>query len=129
MATNKMERKPSADKIIEAAEQLDSSELDQVVGKLVLLRAQRRAPSLSSQESSLLTRINTVLPADVRERYSKLIAKCRAETLTEEEYAELLRLTDVAELNQAERIQALVELAQLRQVSLDEVMQQLNVER
>jgi hypothetical protein len=70
----------------------------------------------------LLQRINHGLPPEKRDRYQELIAKRQAQTLLPEEHQELLHLTDEAELADAERIAALVELARMRQVSLEELM-------
>ena len=72
-------------------------------------------------------KINTGLPAEVRQRYQELIGKRREERLTQNEYAELLRLTDEAEKGQAERLEALVELSRLRNVPLPELMQTLGI--
>jgi len=95
---------------------------------LVDLKARRTAPSLTSQESELLARINEGLPARVAERYQELIGKRRAASLTSEEYAELLRLTDEVEGLDAERIKHLAELAHLRKTSLTNLMTELGIQ-
>lgn len=79
------------------------------------------------QESTLLQKINRGLPTTVQRRYDELQAKLHAETISTDEYQELLKLIEKAELADAARLQALLELAQLRQVSLGEVMNQLGI--
>jgi hypothetical protein len=71
-------------------------------------------PRLSERESELLLAINQGLPPKISERYRTLMNRRRAETLTPEEHQELLSLTEEAERVQAERIEHLAELAQLR---------------
>jgi hemerythrin superfamily protein len=50
-----------------------------------------------------------------------------AETITDEEQSELLRLVEQIEEADAERLRRLVELAQLRQVPLDALLDQLGL--
>lgn len=78
-------------------------------------------------ESELLVRINVGLPTELRERYAELVARRQAETLTPEEQAELLQLGSEVERLEAERLQALSKLAQLRQTSLADLTKQLGL--
>lgn len=86
-------------------------------------------PSLSQNESALLQKIHSVLPDDLRRRYNELNDKLHEETIIPEEHAELLTLIDRIELADAERMRYLIELAQLRQVSVDTLMEQLGIRR
>jgi hypothetical protein len=78
-------------------------------------------------ESNLLQKIGQTLPTTIQQRYNDLRAKLQAETLTSAEHQELLNLTDTIEQFDAERLQYLLALAQLRQISLPELMDQLNI--
>jgi hypothetical protein len=78
-------------------------------------------------EAQLLRKINEGLPAATWKRYRDLVAKRRAETLTVTEHVELISISDQIEEKNAERIGYLVELAQLRNTTLDEVMIQLGI--
>ncbi|MCE7981495.1 MAG: hypothetical protein DYG89_09905 [Caldilinea sp. CFX5] len=78
-------------------------------------------------QAELLQKINQGLPAETQQQFDLLTAKRRAETLTDEEYEELLELVDEIELRDAKRVEYLAELAQLRNVSLRALMQQLNI--
>ncbi|WP_293091909.1 hypothetical protein [Moorena sp. SIOASIH] len=82
------------------------------------LQAQRKAPSLSSDQARLLITINQGLPPDLQNRYDELIEKRRMEMLTPEQYRELLGLSDQVETIEAKRVEAMAELARLRQISL-----------
>ena len=82
---------------------------------------------LSTQEAVLLQKINQGLPEEVWQRYRCLVAKRRAETLTSEDHAELIALSDRIDETNARRIEHLAELAQLRESSLDDVMRQLGI--
>ena len=81
----------------------------------------------SLNEADLLLQINRDIPTDIRLRNNELIGKRQSETLTEAEYAELLKLSDQIELMQVQRITALVALAQLRQISLSDLMIALGI--
>jgi 7-keto-8-aminopelargonate synthetase-like enzyme len=80
-----------------------------------------------SIESILLQRIDRTLPPIIQQRYDDLRAKLQAETLTHKEHRELLDLTDTVEQFDADRLQQLLALAQLRQISLPELLKQLNI--
>jgi hypothetical protein len=115
------------EQLLEAIEQLDQTELDDFVYRVIALRAKRQAPSLSESESELLQRINQGIPVEMQKRYNELIAKRQEETLGPQEYDELIDLTHRVEKLEAERVADLIELARLRQVSLDELLDQLGI--
>jgi hypothetical protein len=127
MPTIQLQADLSSDDLLRAVGQLDSQELDDFVGRVLAIRAGRKSPSLAPEETSLLNRINQGLPPEQHTRYQELIAKRQAQTLTPEEHHELLQLTDQTELLEADRAAALVDLAQLRQVSLDHLMRDLGL--
>ena len=116
------------DDLLNAVRQLSVPELERFSAFVLRLQAQQKAVSLSPGESALLLKINTGLGAETQARYDQLIAKRRSETLTNDEYAELLRLTQQAEQIDGQRVEALVELAKLRNVPLKTVMQQLEIQ-
>jgi hypothetical protein len=82
---------------------------------------------LYQEETGLLRQINQGLPEQARGRYAELIRKRQDQTLTPEEHAELLRLTDQAEMLEASRAQALVQLARLQQKPLAAVLSDLGI--
>jgi hypothetical protein len=113
--------------LLKGVAQLDTNDLEQFVSRVLTLRARRIAPSLSKQEAEILEKINQVLPPDTQRRYNELTEKRQAETLTREEQQELLVLIEHIELADAERAQALIRLAQLRNVSVTALMSTLNI--
>ena len=81
--------------------------------------------SAIEREAVLLQQINTPLPAQALADYQELSQKLRDERITPDEHAHLLTLVDVVELADAERMQHLFELAKLRNVPLDALMQKV----
>lgn len=127
MPVLQLEAQVSTTELLKAVGQLEMPELDNFVSQVITLRAQRSAPSLPRRESELLLAISEGLPAEAQQRYDDLLAKRLDETLTSEEYRELLHLTEQAETCQMRRIELLIELAQLRGVSLVTLMDDLGI--
>jgi hypothetical protein len=118
----------SIDALLKAAEQLSEPDLRRFASEVMALSAKRTAPSAPKEEADLLQKINQRFPAETQERYDQLTAKRDAETLTQEEHQELLRLTAEAEALDTERVEALTKLATLRGMTLGEVMRQLQID-
>lgn len=106
---------------------LQMQDLERFVDRAIALQAQRRAPSLPKHETELLQKINQGLPVEVRKRYEELNDKLHEETITPDEHEELLQLIDRLELAAAERLRHLIELARLRNVSVEALMSQLDI--
>ncbi len=96
--------KITTERLLEAVEQLPLSELDEFIKQVMALRAKYNSPVPDEIEIALLEKINQKLPLEAQARYDELIGKRRAETLTADEYDELLRLTEYVENQQAERV-------------------------
>jgi DNA repair photolyase len=118
----------SADELLRAIQRLGMREIEQLLARILRLRAERSAPSLSSIETELLLRINQGLPEHEGRRYQELMDRRRAGILKPEEHRELLRLTDAAEALQAERVRYLAELAKLRGTSLNVLVEELGLQ-
>jgi len=116
------------DQVLRCVEMLDTPELERFFSQVGILLAHRKAPSIPQREAVLLQQINTPLPAQTRADYQDISQKLRDENITPAEHAHLLTLVDVVELADAERMQHLFELAQLRNVPLDTLMQQLGIQ-
>lgn len=117
----------SADELLKAAEKLSLAELERFVGKVIEMQAHRKAPHLSSEESTLISRINVGLSPELKSRLNRLTARRESGTLTEEERRELIELTDQLEEIHAARLEAMSELARLRGVRLTTLMDQLGI--
>jgi hypothetical protein len=86
-----------------------------------------QAKALSHKEAELLQKINIGLSETQWQRYHSLIAKRRSESLTQDELVELISLSDQVEQANARRIANLIELARLRNSTLERVMQELGI--
>ena len=75
-------------------------------------------PGLDEKESQLLQKINRGLSPETWQHYRDLIEKRHQETLTPEEQNQLIQISDQLEELNASRMEPLVELAQIRQISL-----------
>lgn len=127
MATIQVEAHLSTDQLLQAVEQISQQELDIFVAHVLALRAKRAASHLNADESTLLVRINSSLSPTVQEHFDNLVVKRDAETLTFAEQQELINLTNQIEQHDADRLDALAELAQLRQTTITNVMQTLGI--
>ncbi len=78
-------------------------------------------------ELELLQKINQTLPEELQQQYNDLSAKMRSQTITPEEHQNLLKLIDIVEQADGDRLQHLIQLSQLRNISLAELMKQLQV--
>jgi hypothetical protein len=106
----------------------EDQQLAGLVQRVQVVRAQREAPHVPADEAALLIRIDQGFPADLRQRYEALITKRSDASLTPEEHAELLVLTDRVAALGADRVAALAELARLRGTSLRDVMHALGIQ-
>jgi hypothetical protein len=118
----------SIDELIKAANQLNETDLNQLLHQIVVLRARRKTPILPEEEAQLLLKINQGIPTDLRTSYQILREKREAETLDDKEYDSLIQLSNQIEQIGAQRLEALAKLAQLRQVSLLDLMETLGIQ-
>jgi hypothetical protein len=115
------------DDLIQAADQLNETDLDQLLQQVVTLRARRKAPVIPEEEALLLEQINQSIPVDLRTEYQLLREKREAETLTQPEHTTLIQLSKQIENLGVQRLEALANLAQLRQVPLLALMETLGI--
>jgi hypothetical protein len=118
----------SLDELIKAANQLDETDLDLLLHQVVFLRARRKTQVLPEAEAQLLLKINQGISADLLAQYQVLRKKREAETLTDSEHDSLIQLSNRIEQIGAQRLEALAHLAQLRQVSLLDLMETLGIQ-
>jgi len=84
-------------------------------------------PLTLKDEAELLLKINQGIPPDLQERYNELIIKRQNLTLTPDEHAELLRLSDRVEALAAQRVEYMAQLAILRKIFLTVLMTELDI--
>ena len=128
MDTVRVEAQVTPKDLLNAVSQLSAGDLEQFVEEVAKLRAKRHAPNLSQRETELMLLINQGFAPGFRQRISTLREKLQAETLTPEEHQEYLRLIAQVEERQAQRLEALAELARLRKTNVRNVMKQLGIQ-
>lgn len=87
-----------------------------------------RSGHLGDREAFLLESINRGLSQETWERYHELVERRRSEALSTEEQRELIAISDRIEALNAERINYLVQLADLRGTGLRSLMAGLRIE-
>jgi hypothetical protein len=128
MANIQVEVKLSSEDLLKAVSQLSSTDLEKFVAQVLELRAQRKAAHLSRAETELLLKINQGISWETQQNYAALISKRQAELLTLEEQRELLTITEQIEKLEAQRVEALAELAKLKGISLINLMNELGIQ-
>lgn len=78
-------------------------------------------------KTQLLQRINLGFPADWWNRYRSLIAERQAETISTTDLAQLVEMSEALEIANVKRVEALGELAQLRDCSIEQVITALGI--
>ena len=113
--------------IIAGMSNLETPELERFMQRIGQIVARRKFSSVSEQERELLFKINNVIPVISQERYALLSEKMQAETITASEHTELLKLVEKLEAKYVKRLEYLIELARIRNMSLQQLMKQLHL--
>lgn len=125
-----MNAQPTVSEILDKVSRLATEDFESLFKKMAVLHAKRSrisAPALPSEEAGLLAQINEVFPVEQWERLQYLDWKMENKGLKGKEADELLQLAAEYESHTVRRLQLLAQLADLRQVSLDELMEQLEI--
>lgn len=123
-----MNMQPVVSEIIESAARLGAEDFENLFSKLAILRVRRNGtPSMSKAESEILEQINQGFSNDKWKRLQFLDWKLETGELDEAEALESLHLAEAYEQYTLQRLQLLIRLAALRNMTLDEVMTQLKV--
>ena len=109
------------------AERLDNRSLDTFIAHILSLRVQRKTSDKQKEEADLLQKINKSLSIQEIDRFNFLNEKHSEENITEQEYTEYLVLIQKIEKLNVKRLKYLISLAQLRNVTVLEVMKQLGL--
>lgn len=128
MTTVRVEAQLTAAELLKAVEQMPRPDLDAFVDRVLRLRTRPRASGLPRAESDLLVKINQGVPTTLQSRYDALIEKRRESKISQDEYDELLQLTNQVEELDVERVGYLAELARLRKTTLPALMEDLGLE-
>ena len=116
------------EELLKGISQMDTSSLEKFSESVQQLILRRKTPNHTARELVLIKIIYAKLPVATQNRYDLLYKKLQDENIVEKEHQELLKLIDIAEQHNVKWLGALVELAQLRGVSIIEVKKQLGIE-
>jgi hypothetical protein len=105
--------------------QLPQDKLMAVVQLLEFLAEPPQQSTVSAQEVQLLEVIENHLPEDEQVRLDTLRDRCEWDELTEAEHQELIGYEDLLEQQRVERLEALIELAKLRNIDLMRLNEQV----
>ena len=110
------------------AENIKTDELERFVRELNSIISNRKVNDAAYRQRELLRLINrTVLPKDKWERYLELVEKLDAESIDESERQEFLQLVAKEEELRNERVGLLIELSQLKGITLLALMEELGL--
>lgn len=113
---------------ISLIEQLPQNKLAAVVQLLEVLSEPTSQSAANAEEASLLEIIERRLPETEQVRLNELRDRCEWGNLTEAEHQELIRYEDRLEQHRVERLEALMELAKLKNLDLLTLNQQVSAQ-
>ncbi len=115
------------DDVLAGISELETPDLEQFLQKIGRIIARRKSSSASERETVLLKAINESSSLALQNRYQNLAQKLHEETINPIEHKELLAIIEKIEDQKVERLRNLIELSQLRNISLDNLMDELNL--
>ncbi len=113
--------------LIQNVRQLNAADFEEFLSKILAMRGQGVMPKPTAEEMKLLSKIKTGFPRAEKQRLEYLIARRDLEEISGEEYQELLALTELLEKYELQRLQTMTQLADLRNMSLPEVLEAYNL--
>ena len=103
-------------------------ELERFIKDINALLRRKKTQDKALRERQLLDKINrTVLNASQTERYHLLIEKLELGTMTDSEHLEFGVLANSEEKLRNQRVKYMIELSQLREITLPQVMESLGL--
>lgn len=127
MSTVHIKAEITPQNLVAALKKLPPAELDTILREVRTARTASGTDSLTAAETKLLDRINNAISPEAWREYKTLRLKLDSGTLNELEHARLIALTDRIEELQADRIQAVADMAALRDVPFGELWRQLGL--
>lgn len=116
------------DALILGAANLQLSELERLVRELDAVIVRKKNLDINLKERELIRQINqTVLDTEQRARYLMLAEKLENETISADEHPEFIALTEKDEELRNARLKYFIELAQLTDVGVLELMEQMGL--
>lgn len=122
-----MDNQITIPELLKGVGQLSTYEFEEFFNKLLSLRGQKITSNTHLEEIKLLKQIKTGLLSSKQVRFEYLIARRDARLITEQEYNELLKLTEEIEKNDTLRFKRIAKLAELKNMSLPDVVHFYNL--
>lgn len=114
--------------LLSGVSEMPVQELESFVRELNALITRKKTKDIDHREKTLISKINrTVLEKSKAETYHQLIQQSETATLTMEDNNRLLELVGEEENLRNERLKYLVELAQLRNIPVLQLMNNLGI--
>jgi hypothetical protein len=114
------------EEFVKGASKMDTPTLTRffkVVGNLLTVRA---TSNHNNREAEVLEKLENLIPPVLSRRYRTLHRKLQNDTITDKERAELRYIANFIEEKATDKVYLLAELAALRKISLDELIQQMH---
>ena len=114
--------------LLRDADKLPVTELEQFLNEIQALLRRKRTQDKSLRERQLLHKINSTVLTDVQtESYQVLVEKLELGMMTDEEHKTFENLANQEEKLRNQRVKYMIELAQLRAVTLPQIMESLGL--
>jgi hypothetical protein len=117
----------TTENLLNVVVQMPEHEFKRFIEKANSLRTKNLANKKSVKEANLILKINSIFPTDKRERYNQLYKKFGENNLDESEHQELLALNEEFEILNAKRIKYIGELANLRNQTIEQVINDFKI--
>jgi hypothetical protein len=128
MANKQIHQNSSVQHLLGNFSDLPLKDIEYFIQELNALVVRKRNKDTEKRDKFLLRKINESVLSDVfMQQYTTLQEKMEVETLSDLEHKELLQLVEKEEKIRNKRFQYLIELSQLRAISLGELMQKLGL--
>ena len=113
--------------LLKNVQQLSRADFEDFFAKMLAIRKSLVSEQLSAEEITLIQEIQDGLPRKIQLRFEYLIGKRDAATISDEEYQELVKLTETVEAYDLKRLQLISRLAELRKLSLADTVEAFNL--
>jgi len=111
------------EEVLSGISELELTDIEKFMKELALVVARKKAPALSGRETQLFLAINKPFNIELQKRYKVLRRKFDSNTLTSKEHEELLNINSKWDTFDLERLKKIIELAQLKNMPVDEFME------
>ncbi|NBC06792.1 MAG: hypothetical protein GVY26_06315 [Bacteroidetes bacterium] len=128
MSSVQIKSSVTVEDLLEGVAQLEEEELEAFIQKVIRLKAQKVGGSISQRESELIAIISEGPTQDWLKRLRDLDEKRLEGKLDEAELEEYQGMAEEVERKSVNRLEAIKELAALRNIGVSELMNQLRID-